>query len=166
MASASVREIDVACRYGGEEFALILPETSRTGAFIVSERIRMDVKEMFARQAVGNSNSHVDLSVSGGIAIYPADSKPCLDYSYQGVSGVPACHGCVSRGETKGRFYFLPPLLRTGSPWEKSRMSPLFASPLFAFASGRNPQGSPIPTKHCGVDGPHRQRSLHRSKGA
>ena len=30
---ASVREIDVACRYGGEEFAVILPETSRTGAY-------------------------------------------------------------------------------------------------------------------------------------
>jgi len=70
---ASVREIDVACRYGGEEFALILPETSRTGAYIVSERIRLDVKEMFNPQRVGTV--HVDLSVSGGIAIYPTDSN-------------------------------------------------------------------------------------------
>ncbi|GMR22580.1 MAG: hypothetical protein BMS9Abin37_0939 [Acidobacteriota bacterium] len=70
---ASVREIDVACRYGGEEFALILPETSRTGAFIVSERIRLDVKEMFGHQLV--ATSHFDLSVSGGIAIYPTDSN-------------------------------------------------------------------------------------------
>ena len=70
---ASVREIDVACRYGGEEFALILPETSRTGAFIVSERIRLDVKEMFSHQLVGKS--HIDVSLSGGIAIYPTDSN-------------------------------------------------------------------------------------------
>lgn len=70
---ASVREIDVACRYGGEEFALILPETSRTGAYIVSERIRLDVKEMFSHERVGTV--HVDLSVSGGIAIYPTDSN-------------------------------------------------------------------------------------------
>ena len=69
---ASVREIDVACRYGGEEFALILPETSRTGAFIVSERIRLDVKQMFNHQLV--ATSHIDLSLSGGIAIYPTDS--------------------------------------------------------------------------------------------
>jgi len=69
---ASVREIDVACRYGGEEFALILPETSRTGAFIVSERIRLDVKQVFNHQLV--ATSHIDLSLSGGIAIYPTDS--------------------------------------------------------------------------------------------
>jgi diguanylate cyclase (GGDEF)-like protein len=70
---ASVREIDVACRYGGEEFALILPETSRTGAFIVSERIRLDVKEIFSHELV--SAAQIDLSVSGGIAIYPTDSN-------------------------------------------------------------------------------------------
>lgn len=69
---ASVREIDVACRYGGEEFALILPETSRTGAYIVSERIRADVRDVFHRRPIGGIP--VSLSVSGGIAIYPTDS--------------------------------------------------------------------------------------------
>ncbi len=73
---ASVREIDVACRYGGEEFALILPETSRTGAYIVSERIRMDAKETFDRKPLGSSPSaSISMSVSGGIAIYPTDSN-------------------------------------------------------------------------------------------
>lgn len=69
---AGVREIDIACRYGGEEFALILPETSRTGAYIVTERIRLDVKEMFSHRLIGTS--HIELTVSGGIAIYPTDS--------------------------------------------------------------------------------------------
>jgi diguanylate cyclase (GGDEF)-like protein len=73
---ASVREIDVACRYGGEEFALILPETSRTGAYIVSERIRMDAKEMFDRKPLGSGpGARSSMSVSGGIAIYPTDSN-------------------------------------------------------------------------------------------
>ncbi len=73
---ASVREIDVACRYGGEEFALILPETSRTGAYIVSERIRVDAKDMFDHKSLGSSPSaQVSMSVSGGIAIYPEDSN-------------------------------------------------------------------------------------------
>ncbi len=70
---ASIREIDVACRYGGEEFAIILPETSRAGAFIVSERIRLDVGEIFNMRPVGDPR--IDLSVSGGIAIYPTDSN-------------------------------------------------------------------------------------------
>ena len=69
----SVREIDVPCRYGGEEFALILPETDRTGAFIVSERIRSDVEERFRTRAV--RNHRFDLSVSGGLSIYPIDSS-------------------------------------------------------------------------------------------
>jgi diguanylate cyclase (GGDEF)-like protein len=71
--TASVREIDVACRYGGEEFAVILPETSRTGAYIVSERIRADMKDVFDRRLL--ATSRVSLSVSGGIAIYPTDSN-------------------------------------------------------------------------------------------
>ncbi len=73
---ASVREIDVACRYGGEEFALILPETSRTGAYIVSERIRVDAKETFDSKPLGSSPpASIAMSVSGGIAIYPTDSN-------------------------------------------------------------------------------------------
>jgi diguanylate cyclase (GGDEF)-like protein len=74
---ASVREIDVPCRYGGEEFALILPETSRTGAYIVSERIRLDVQEVFDDKgtATASRTPPVELSVSGGIAIYPTDSN-------------------------------------------------------------------------------------------
>jgi len=73
---ASVREIDVACRYGGEEFALILPETSRTGAYIVSERIRVDAKQTFDRKPLGSSPpASIAMSVSGGIAIYPTDSN-------------------------------------------------------------------------------------------
>jgi diguanylate cyclase (GGDEF)-like protein len=69
----SVREIDVPCRYGGEEFALILPETEREGAYIVSERIRWDVEELFQNQTI--REHRLDLSVSGGVAIYPIDSS-------------------------------------------------------------------------------------------
>ena len=70
---ASEREIDVPCRYGGEEFALILPETSRAGAFIVSERIRVDVEALFHHQRIGGTQ--IDLSISGGIALYPTDAN-------------------------------------------------------------------------------------------
>lgn len=69
----SVREIDVPCRYGGEEFALILPETERAGAFIVSERIRIDIEERFRTRPV--RNYRLNLSVSGGVSIYPIDSS-------------------------------------------------------------------------------------------
>jgi diguanylate cyclase (GGDEF)-like protein/PAS domain S-box-containing protein len=41
----SIRDIDFAFRYGGEEFAVILPETSHKEAIVVAERIRKAVAE-------------------------------------------------------------------------------------------------------------------------
>jgi len=45
--SGSVRATDLACRYGGEEFTVILPDTPGDGAAVVAERIR----ESFANEA-------------------------------------------------------------------------------------------------------------------
>jgi len=39
------RESDIACRYGGEEFILLLPKTSKDGAFKLAQRIRKRVEE-------------------------------------------------------------------------------------------------------------------------
>lgn len=41
-----LREEDIACRYGGEEFLLILPETNGQGAKILSERIRTNLAKI------------------------------------------------------------------------------------------------------------------------
>ncbi len=43
--SKNLRNTDIACRYGGEEFAVILPETSKEGAAVTAERIRRAVQE-------------------------------------------------------------------------------------------------------------------------
>ncbi len=40
-----VRKIDIPCRYGGEEFAIILPETGLSGAYKLAQRIRKEVEE-------------------------------------------------------------------------------------------------------------------------
>jgi diguanylate cyclase (GGDEF)-like protein len=42
---ACARETDVLARYGGDEFALVLPETDKAGAHSVAERIRARVAE-------------------------------------------------------------------------------------------------------------------------
>ena len=47
------RRIDVAARIGGEEFALLLPETDERGAFIVAERLRRATNRNFAESPVG-----------------------------------------------------------------------------------------------------------------
>lgn len=67
----TVREADLACRYGGEEFAVILPETDRTGAFAVGERVRTRAESGFAETPVGGRI--VGMTVSGGVSCYPED---------------------------------------------------------------------------------------------
>ena len=62
----SVRGIDIPCRYGGEEFTIILPETRLDDAYHVAERIRKTIElEMFTKQ--------IPLTASLGIASWPAD---------------------------------------------------------------------------------------------
>ena len=45
------RRIDSAARIGGEEFALLLPETDEGGAFLVAERLRRAAHRTFADDA-------------------------------------------------------------------------------------------------------------------
>lgn len=66
---------EVIARYGGDEFVVVMPETSITGAFACGERIRKGV-EQFPFHLTGTSNSGdkpVKVTVSIGIAAYPAD---------------------------------------------------------------------------------------------
>lgn len=44
VASQAVRTVDVVVRYGGQEFAILMPETNEMGALIVAERLRMDLE--------------------------------------------------------------------------------------------------------------------------
>jgi diguanylate cyclase (GGDEF)-like protein len=67
----AVRESDLACRVGGDEFAVILPETDRLGAFSVADRIRREIESHFMEQPIGGRA--VVMTLSGGIASYPQD---------------------------------------------------------------------------------------------
>jgi two-component system cell cycle response regulator len=41
---ANIRGIDLACRYGGEEFVVVMPETNATFAYAVAERLRKSIE--------------------------------------------------------------------------------------------------------------------------
>jgi len=63
----SVRADDVACRYGGEEFALILPECSLRQATVRAEEIRTLLREYCARR---NDETTDALTISIGVAAF------------------------------------------------------------------------------------------------
>jgi diguanylate cyclase (GGDEF)-like protein/PAS domain S-box-containing protein len=60
------RDIDTPARFGGDEFALILPETNARAANLVAQRIR---------EGVANDDKGPKLSVSVGVAMYPQDGR-------------------------------------------------------------------------------------------
>ena len=63
----SIRGIDLACRYGGEEFVLVMPETDMAVAAMVAERLRRRIAaEPFAIQQGARS---VPVTISIGIAV-------------------------------------------------------------------------------------------------
>jgi diguanylate cyclase (GGDEF)-like protein len=64
---AQLRAADIACRYGGDEFCLLLPETDLTGARVIAERIRLAI----ADTVVAQDGVTLRSTASIGIAVYP-----------------------------------------------------------------------------------------------
>jgi diguanylate cyclase (GGDEF)-like protein/putative nucleotidyltransferase with HDIG domain len=62
----SVRNVDQAFRYGGDEFVVILPQTARDAAYVVAERARRQIAEDMGKKAIA-------VTCSIGLASYPAD---------------------------------------------------------------------------------------------
>jgi diguanylate cyclase (GGDEF)-like protein/PAS domain S-box-containing protein len=60
------RDIDTAARYGGDEFAVVLPETNSEAANQVAQRIC---------DSIGNDGMKPLISVSIGVAVYPHDGE-------------------------------------------------------------------------------------------
>ena len=70
------RSTDLACRYGGEEFVVILPNTDSAGAFTIAERIRTTVLRKEIHHEKSEVNPYVTLSL-GVIGIVPGlDMNP------------------------------------------------------------------------------------------
>ncbi len=68
--SATVRDADIVARYGGDEFIVFLPETSREGALGCADRIRQYVQRKPLQVA---PETEITLSVSIGVACFPLD---------------------------------------------------------------------------------------------
>jgi len=71
--TGALRDGDMAVRYGGEEFALLLPNVDRHTAFSVAERIRREIEQFsFPKEELLDSGT---LTISGGIAVFPDNGE-------------------------------------------------------------------------------------------
>jgi diguanylate cyclase (GGDEF)-like protein len=70
-----VRKVDVACRYGGDEFVIVLPHTSKEDAFNVAKKIKNSLKsKMFLRE----DGLKIKITASFGVASIPCDSEDSI----------------------------------------------------------------------------------------
>lgn len=71
------RKMDFVCRYGGEEFTIILPQTAKLEAFQIAERIRVDIQKYpFLNEEIFPNKQ---LTVSLGIATFPESGSLAAD---------------------------------------------------------------------------------------
>lgn len=64
-----VRDCDFVFRYGGEEFLILLPNTDKSGSYVVAERIRKTIQDT----NIDIDNQKLELTVSLGISSFPED---------------------------------------------------------------------------------------------
>jgi len=65
------RDSDIAARFGGEEFVLLMPRTDNVSAFICAERLREEIEKLVTKY----NDQSFKLTVSGGIASFPFNSE-------------------------------------------------------------------------------------------
>ncbi|MBT7783720.1 MAG: diguanylate cyclase, partial [Anaerolineae bacterium] len=71
----STREVDILGRYGGEEFTVLLPDTEKTAALELAERLRRRIDQEFTPTRL---NNHPTLTISIGVASLGEDT-PTLE---------------------------------------------------------------------------------------
>jgi diguanylate cyclase (GGDEF)-like protein len=70
--TAHVREGDIACRYGGEEFVIIMPGANQDNTFHRAEQIRKEFDKMIALRT---GEMSFQITLSAGVVIYPIHAR-------------------------------------------------------------------------------------------
>ncbi len=97
---ATLRSADVACRYGGEEFCILLPQTTLSEAGVIAERMRLRVAE--TDYPYGKSQPLGNVSVSIGISTFAKD----IDTAHKIIAAADqALYSAKHGGKNRIEFY-------------------------------------------------------------
>ena len=87
------RATDICCRYGGEEFAIILPESSSEDAAIRAEALRSEVKRLRLQY---KKQTLAQLTLSVGVAAFPEHGSTSPDL-------LKIADQCLYQSKARGR---------------------------------------------------------------
>lgn len=91
--SANTRKVDLVSRYGGEEFSIILPETSIENATAIAEKIRVAA----CTQSHVFNGIELSVTLTGGVAVWSSNE-------FRGMSDfVNAADAALYKGKRSGR---------------------------------------------------------------
>ena len=105
----AIRTVDLCARYGGEEIAVLLPQTSQAGAVELAERLRTLLE---SRPVALRGGEKVSVTASFGVATYPAP-VPSGDWLlsaadralYEAKAGGRNCVKVVNPSDVKPELY-------------------------------------------------------------
>ncbi|MEA3240753.1 MAG: GGDEF domain-containing protein [Pseudomonadota bacterium] len=117
----NIRAIDMVCRYGGEEFAIILPQTELEAASLIAERLRTSIAEFpFST----GEKSPLMVTASLGVACWHGSGY----LSKQGTELIQAADRALYAAKDTGRNRTCTAQQPQGKSTGKSRKSVVFVS--------------------------------------
>lgn len=93
------RSTDIGCRYGGEEFCLILPDTDEEGAFALAEDLRL----LITKKPILYKDINIELTISCGISTYKQQDNIEPEQLFSGAD--KALYLCKKEGRNQVRHY-------------------------------------------------------------
>jgi len=119
----SIRTIDTVCRYGGEEFAVILPQTELEAACLIAERLRTSIAEFSF--PTGEEESPLMVTASLGVACWHGSGY----LSKQGTELIQAADRALYAAKDTGRNRTCTAPNPQGKSPGKGRKSVVFVTP-------------------------------------